>query len=142
MPRIRRYFKHLSPTVRSLSLRAPTGSRREVIYFIGLFQHLEDLKLLYHSDDFLYDRRDSQFEPANDHATLIPPFIPPLRGRITVIGLNRMGLLKEMIDLFGGIRFCYMDIYNVAETQLLLSACAKTLKTLRLYPTDPHGELV
>jgi hypothetical protein len=140
MPRIRRYFKHLFPTVRSLSLRAPEGSRREIIYFIGLFQHLEDLKLLYHRDDFLYNRRDSQFEPANNHTTLIPPFIPPLRGRLTVIGLNRRGLLKEMIDMFGGIQFCYMDIYDVAETRLLLSACARTLKTLRLYPTDRHSE--
>jgi hypothetical protein len=147
IPRIRRYFKHLSPTVRSLSMRAPRGSHREIIYFIGIFQRLEDLKLLYdHSDDrsyssFVYAYPDPQDEPADDDdATLVPPFIPPLRGRLTMFGLRRTGFLKEMIDLFGGIRFCYMDIYNVAETQLLLGACAKTLKTLRLYPTDPRGK--
>lgn len=50
MPRIQQYFGHFSPTVRSLSLRAPKGTSRQIIYFIGLFQHLEDLKLL-HDDD-------------------------------------------------------------------------------------------
>ena len=131
MPRIQRYFKHLFPTVRSLSLRAPKGSHRQIIYFIGLFQHLEDLKLLY---DF--DPQDKSI----DNGTPIPPFSPPLRGRLTVIGLRRRGLLGEMIDLFGGIRFRYMDIYNVEEMRLLLGACTKTLETLRLDPTDPHGE--
>jgi hypothetical protein len=131
MPRIRRYFKHLFPTVRSLSLRAPKGSHHQIIYFIGLFQHLENLKLLYDLDP--------QDEPI-DNGTPIPPFTPPLRGRLTAIGLRRQGLLGEMIDIFGGIRFRYMDIYNVEEMRLLLGACTKTLETLRLDPTDPHGE--
>jgi hypothetical protein len=134
MPRIQRYFKHLFPTVRSLSLRAPRGTCREIIYFIGLFQHLEDLKLLYH-------RFDSQGELYHiGVATLTPPFMPPLRGRLTVSGLERMGLLGEMINLFGGIRFCYLDIYDVEATQLLLDACANTLETLRLYSGDPRGK--
>ena len=70
MSRIRRYFKYLFPTIRSLSLKAPKGSYRQIIYFTGLFRHLEDLKLLYN-----YDPQD---EPA-DNATPIPPFTPPLR---------------------------------------------------------------
>ena len=48
--------------------------------------------------------------------------------------------MKDMIDLFGGIRFRYMDLFNVAGTRLLLDACAETLETLRLYPTDPRGK--
>jgi hypothetical protein len=127
MPRIRRYFKHLFPSVRSLSLRNPAGSNREVIYFIGLFQHLEDLKLL---DYYSYSQAD----------TLVPPFTPPLRGRLTVAYPRSGGLLKEMIDLFGGIRFRYMDICGAgSQMQLLLRACATTLETLRLYSTD-RGE--
>ena len=136
MPGIRQYFNHFSPTVRSLSLRAPKGSHRQIIYFIGLFQHLEDLKILYGTRD---DIQDPQEEPA-DNATLIPPFAPPLRGRLTVVGLKEAGLLKEMIDLFGGIRFRYMDIYDVEGTQLLLAACVDTLETLRLNPEDPRGK--
>jgi hypothetical protein len=132
MPRIRRYFGHFLPTVHSLALSEPKGSRRQIVYFIGLFQRLEDLKLL-------YIRADSQEEPADD-LTLIPPFVPPLRGSLMVVRFTRVGLLKDMIDLFGGIRFRHMNLFNVDGMRLLLDACAKTLETVMLYPTDPRGE--
>ena len=128
MPNIPRYFGHFLPTVRSLALREPKGSRRQIIYFIGLFQHLEDLKLL-------YDRRRFEQEPSDD-LTLIPPFAPPLRGSLMMTWFTRVGLLEDMIDLFGGIRFRHMELYRVARMSLLLDACAQTLETLQLYPTD------
>jgi hypothetical protein len=132
MPRIQRYFKHFLPTVRSLALRAPKGSNRQITYFIGLFRHLQDLKLL-------YGGLDPQDEPA-DNTTPILPFTPPLHGRLTVMGLRKVGLLEVMIDLFGGVQFRHMDIYDVRGMRLLLDACTKPLEILRLYPTDPHGE--
>jgi len=132
MPRIQQYFGHFLPTVRDLTLRAPKGSRRQIIYFIGLFQHLEDLQLL-------YDSVDTQDEPVDD-LTLIPPFAPPLRGRLTIKNSTRVGLLKDMIDLFGGIRFRQLDLFNVVGMRLLLDSCTKTLKILRLHPSDPRGE--
>ena len=96
MPRIRGYFKHFLPTLRSLALRDPNGSHRQIIYFIGLFQNLEDLKILYRWDD-------SQKELADD-PTLVPLFAPPLRGRLAA-GFSPAGLLKEMIKLFGESNF-------------------------------------
>jgi hypothetical protein len=126
MPRIQRYFKNFLPTVHSLSLRAPKGSHRQIVYFIGLFQHLENLKLL--------DSHSGPQGKSTDNTTPIPPFTPPLRGRLTVMGLWRTGLLEEMINLFGGIRFYYMEIYDEIGMQLLLDACANTLETLQLYP--------
>jgi len=132
MPKIQQYFGHFLPTVRFLTLRAPKGSRRQIIYFIGLFQHLQDLQLL-------YDRVDSQDEPADD-LTLIPTFVPPLRGRLTIKNFTRIGLLEDMINLFGGIRFRHIDLFNVTGMRLLLDACAKTLKSLRLHPGDIRGE--
>ena len=131
LPKIRRYFGHFLPTLRSLALRAPKGNHRQIIYFIGLFQHLEDLKLL-------YGPGGSQDEPAHE-PMLAPPFAPPLRGRLTVTCLTRVGFLEDMIDLLGGIRFRHMDICNVDGMRLLLDTCAKTLETLRLHPTDPRG---
>jgi hypothetical protein len=133
IPSIQRYFGHFSLTVHSLALRGPKGSPRQIVYFIGLFKHLEDLKLL-------YDRYNPQGEPADD-PTLVPPFIPPLRGRLTATHLTGVGILMEMIDLFGGIRFRYMALYNVIGMRFLLYACAETLETLRLYPTDPRGKV-
>jgi len=132
MPRIRRYFGHFSLTVRSLALREPKGSCRQIIYFIGLFQQLEDLKLL-------YKRSEPREEPLDD-LTLVPPFAPPLCGRLTMTSFTRVELVKAMIDLFGGLRFCYMDLCNVDGMQLLLDTCAKTLETLRLHPADHRGE--
>jgi len=69
IPSIQQYFGHFSLTFHSLTLREPKGSPRQIIYFIGLFKYLEDLKLL-------YDRVYSQGEPADD-PTLVLPFIPP-----------------------------------------------------------------
>ena len=45
-----------------------------------------------------------------------------------------------MIGLFGGIRFRYMSLFNVVGMRLLLDACAETLETLRLHPSDPRGK--
>ena len=131
MPRIRRYFKNFLPTLRSLTLREPDGCRRQIIYFIGLFQHLEDLKLLFEPRRSYWGRQ----EIPQVNLALIPAFAPPLRGRLTMSSFGRCGLLEDMVHLFGEIRFRYMDLFNVADVQLLLNACGGTLETLRLYPT-------
>jgi len=131
LPGIQRYFGHFPPTVRSLTLREPRGSRREIIYFIGLFQHLQDL-------EFSYDGAKFEEEPADD-PTLTPPFIPPLRGWLTLFCFTRVDLLKDMIDLFGRIKFRYMYLWKVYGMRLLLDACAKTLEVVVLHPTDSRG---
>lgn len=133
MPRIQECFGHFSPALRSLSLSKPKGSRRQIVYFIGQFQYLEDLKLF---DGVLVN---FESEPTEDTA-LIPLFAPPLRGRLTVASSKRIGLWKDMIHLFGEIRFHHMDLFDVDGMQLLLDACAETLETLRVYPTSRRGE--
>jgi hypothetical protein len=103
-----------------------------------MFQHLEDLKLLYDSAVLQGEPAD---EPAND-LTLAPPSVPPLQGRLTMTCFTRVGILEDMIELFGGIRFRDMDLFYVRGMRLLLDASASTLETLRLYPNDPLGEEV
>jgi len=44
-----------------------------------------------------------------------------------------------MVDLFRGINFHHMDLFDVDGMGLLMDACAETLKTLRGYPTDPRS---
>ena len=133
MPRVQHYFGHFLPIVQSLGLRTPKGSRRQIIFFIGLFEHLEDLMLV--------ENRLATWEPERDyHVTLVPPFAPPLRGRLVMSHVRRVNFLKDMVDLFGGVRFRYVDLFNVEETQLLLDACAETLETVRSYPSDACGE--
>ena len=128
IPGIQQYFGHFSPTVEFLLLKQPRGSRRQIIYFIGLFQHLQSLSISY--------RRAN----AQDDPTLVPLFIPPLRGILKMSNFPGVYFLKDMIDLFEGIRFHYVILYNMEGMQLLLGACAKTLEGLKLYPADPRGE--
>jgi len=54
---------------------------------------------------------------------------------------SKLHLLKGMIDLFGGIRFRYMRLFDVRDgMRLLMGACAETLEVVVLAPADPHGE--
>ena len=131
MPKIRRYFGHFSPTVRRLDLFAPRGSCRQIIYFIGLFEHLQDLEIV-------GDHDGTQDEP-EDHPTLTPLFTPPLRGLLKLSHFRRVGLVRDMIDLFGGFRFHMLDLFDMCGVPLLLDACAETLTTLHLYPSDLRG---
>jgi hypothetical protein len=132
MPSIQRYFGHLSPTLRFLALKEPEGSCRQILYFIGLFPNLQDLKLHY---SIPIDEQESTAD-----ATLVPLSIPPLRGRLTLTCFTREKLVKEMIFLFGGLRFRQMDLFGVKCMRLLLDACRAALETLKLYPTDGCGE--
>jgi hypothetical protein len=132
MPKIQRYFRNFLPTVRSLILREPKGSRRQIIYFIGLFEHLEDLELCY---GILGIQGES-----TDDSTLVPPSVPPLDGWLKLTSVRKVDLLKDMIELFGGLRFRYIRFYDVDGMQLLLDACAKSLEVVVLNPADPLGE--
>lgn len=130
MPRIRQSFGHFSPTLRSLALRKPIGSCRQILYFIGLFPNLQDLKLCY-----LTEERESTAD-----ADLVPLSVPPLQGQLTLVGFTKGKLMKEMIALFGGLHFRHMNIFDVWCVRLLLGACAETLEVLQLYATDLFGE--
>ena len=138
MPKIQKCFGHLSPTLRSLALKEPHGSCRQISYFIGLFPNLQDLKLHYDLPPFDFIEK----KIIVDDPTLIPLSTPPLRGRLTLICFTKEDLVKEMIGFFGGLRFRHMDLFGVSCAKLLLDTCAETLETLRLYPTDLHGEEV
>ena len=133
LPKTQHYFGHFLPTVRSLTLGSPKGSRRQIIFFIGLFQDLEDLML--HNMELL----PGEIEPVDD-PTLVPNFKPPLGGQLVAWNLKRADLIQQMINLFGEIRFTAVNLFDVNETRLLLRACKETLQTLQLHPTDPLSE--
>lgn len=132
MPTIQQCFGHFSPTLQFLALKQPKGTCREILYFIGLFPNLQDLKLHYP-----FPMHEEEIE---DGLTPAPLSIPPLRGRLMLTCFRREDLVKNMIDLFGGLHFRHMDLFRVQCVRLLLDACTETLETLRLYPTDPYGE--
>ena len=55
-------------------------------------------------------------------------------------GFTRVELLKDMIDLFGGLRFHHINLCSVDGMRFLLGTFEKTWETSLLYPTDPRGE--
>ena len=132
MPEIQQLFGHFAPTLRFLALKEPIGSSRQILYLIGLFPNLQDLKLCYPSPR---EERESMVD-----ADLVPLCVPQLQGRLTLTCFTREKLVKDMIALFGGLRFRRMDLFRVKCVRLLLDACADTLELLRLYPTDIYGE--
>jgi hypothetical protein len=132
MPDIKRYFGHFAPTLRFLALRQPNGSYRQILYFVGLFPNLQDLKICYSTP--------SEGGESSADSGLVPLSIPPLCGRLTLTCYGRETLVKEMIAVFGSLRFWYMDLFRVKGIPLLLDACAETLETLRLYPPYPSSE--
>ena len=129
---IQQCFGHFAPTLQFLALKEPRGSYREILYFIGLFPNLQDLKLCYRLP---MEERESE---TGGH--LVPLSVPPLSGRLTLTCFTKKKFVEDMITLFGGLRFRCMDLFRVDCVRLLLDACAGTLETLRLYPTDPYGE--
>ena len=68
-PDIQRYFGHLAPTLRFLALKEPKGSCRQILYFIGLFPKLEDLKLNYPTPGMRWRAQLAQrsFPPPHPH---------------------------------------------------------------------------
>ena len=131
IPRFRRYFGSFLPTVQDLCLEEPKGSNRQIIFFIGLFQHLKHL--------LLHDSKHWWRDP-EEELELLPHFAPPLRGWLVVRNWANAHFFQDMVNLFEDIRFSTMDLYNVNETRFLLHTCVRTLQALRLYPTDPLGE--
>ena len=133
IPSIQRYFQNILPTLRSLTLRTPYGSPRQILYFVGQFQYLEDLTLLFLS------ARDFLEEPVKS-PVLVPPFTPPLRGRLRVRYLTGVLFPKTMIEMFGGIRSRHVSLHRVDGMSLLLGACAERLETLQLHLHDPWSQ--
>ena len=97
MPDIQRYFGHLAPTLRFLALMDPKGSSRQILYLIGLFPNLHDLK-------FCYSFPEMKQQSILD-VDIAPLSVPPLCGRLTLMCFAREKLVKDMITFLGGLRF-------------------------------------
>ena len=131
VPTIHLYFGHFSSTVRFLSLGRILGSDRQIAFFIGLFPHLENL--------YLYSGWYSP-EKTEDDPKLVPLFVPPLRGELTIDYTAAHSLATTIVDLFGGVRFHRMIFHHVGGTQPLLYGCADALVSLWLDVSAVCGE--
>ena len=131
IPDIERYFGHFAPTLRSVSLTISSGTQLELLYFLGLFPNLDDIEIEYHPT------RSSAPNPGSELA--LPFSVPSLRGQLKLAHFTSETIFRDMITLFGGLRFRYMDLFSVEGSRHLLEACADTLQTVRVHPPLPNS---
>ena len=83
----------------------PTG-----LIFRWILSNLQDCKLTYVTLE--------EIQESADDTELVPLSVPPLRGRLTLTCFTWENLVKDMIILFGGLRFRSMDFYMVKCAQV------------------------
>ena len=133
MPGIERYFGHFAPELRSISLTVSSGTQRQLVYFLALFPNLDDIEIEYHPTT----KSDAATNP--DSEVAVPFSVPSLRGQLKLTHFPSEMTARDMVTLFGGLRFRYMDLFSVEGSRLLLEACADTLRTVRIYPAIPNN---
>ena len=120
-----KFFGHFSPTLRSLALAIPLGSRRQLLDFFRLFPKLDNITIC------------GYYRNGEGHEALDENLIPiqgGLRGQLNLKNFRDEWLLKDMIAVFGGMRFTSMRLESVHGVPLLLEACASTLQTVYIHP--------
>jgi len=129
IPQAQLYLGHFMPRLRSLALMRPEGPHSLLLCLIGLFPNLDDLKLV----------SNYSWQPVSREPAPIPHSAPLLRGQLTLAWFFGEDLLRDLSELFGGLRFRYVNLVGPEGSRFLLGACAETLETLRIHPTYRIG---
>lgn len=126
---VKYYFGHFSPTLRSITLSNLHCTPRQLSYFLSFFSNLDDVEIL---NTFTYAPN-----PTISDTELVALSTPKLGGRLVLNGSSWVDTWTHLATSCGGLRFRYMDLRKSATCMpVLLEACAETLETLRLYPTQ------
>ena len=127
-PDMERHFKHFSPTLRSIVLRHPCCTPRQLSYFLSFFSNLDDICIMGESKHQPYTTPDTE---------LVPFSAQGLQGKLTLYKYRWVKTWTQLITSCGGLRFRRMHLHKVGTcAPILFEACAETLETLRIYPTD------
>jgi len=129
VPGLNQYFGHFAPALRSISLTISFGTQRQLLYLLALFPNIDDIEIEY------YPTSKPEVTTKPDPEVAVPFSVPSLRGHLKLTHFPSEAISRDMITLFRGLRFRYMDLYSVGGSRLLLEACADTLQAVRIYPT-------
>jgi len=129
IPGIERYFKHLSPALRSITLLEPWSTPRRLSYFLSLFTNLDDIIIRNTSEYVL---------PTTIPDTELVLFSKPkLQGRLLLDNFRWADTWTHLITWCGGLRFHYMSLRRSGGSiPILLEACSESLETLRINTMD------
>ena len=120
-----KYWGHFSPTLRSMALISPRGTRRQLLDFMRLFPKLDHVKISNYRGG------------GGEYKAVGTPLVPTeggLRGGLTLKNFGDEGLLKDMAVVYGGMRFSFMDLDDVQGVRFVLETCADTLEAVRIHP--------
>lgn len=118
----------LKSTVRTLTLRYPKGSIKQLLCFISLFSGLENLTV---------DSIDRDFTPG----VFVPVLetSPPLTGRLTLTGIFDQEFMSGLVSLQKGVKFRTVDLQFCGELQGIVDGCAGTMERFIYHPSDFRG---
>lgn len=119
----------LKSTVRTLTLRYPRGSIKQLLCFISLFAGLENLTV----DSIDREAAPDAFVPVLESS-------PPLTGRLTLTGIFDQEFMSGLVSLQKGVKFRTVDLQFCGEVQEIIGGCAGTVEKFICHPSDFRGE--
>lgn len=119
----------LKSTVRTLSLRYPTGSIKRIVCFISLFSNLENLAVDGINRVLFSD--DSQV-PVMERS-------PPLTGQLRLSAISDQDFIHSLASMQQGFRFRTVDLRFCREVQEIIDGCAGTMERLIWHSSDFLG---
>ena len=125
---LRERFDVLGSTIRTLTLRYPRGSIKELLCFIGLFSSLENL---------IVDSIDRDFTP--DAFVPVLEASPPLTGRLALTGIFDREFMSGLVSFQKGVKFRTVDLQCCGEVQVIVDGCAGTMERFVCQPSDFRG---
>ena len=106
-----------------------SGTRRQLLYFLGLFPNLDDLRLI----------RSNASQLSSQDPVPAPQSASLLQGKLTPNSFNGEVCLRDLSNLTGSLRFRYMDMREAGGASPPLKTRGDTFEILRTYPTDHSG---
>lgn len=119
----------LKSTLRTLTLRYPRGSTKQILCFVSLFSSLENLAV-----------DNIEQESASDAVVPFPESSPPLTGRLTLTGILDQEFMSGLASLQKGLKFRTLDLQFCGEAQEVIDGCAGTLRRFICHPSDFRGK--
>lgn len=118
----------LKSTVRTLTLRYPRGSIKELLCFISLFSGLENLNV----DSIDSVSTSGDFVPVLETS-------PPLTGRLNLTGIFDQEFMSGLVSFQKGVKFRTVDLQFCGEVQEVINGCAGTMERFICQPSDFRG---
>jgi len=130
-PGTEQFFKHLSPTLRSIALFEPSCTARQLSHFLSFFANMDNVEI---RNPYMCITPADTTDLETD---LVPFSTPKLRGRLELHNFNWVEPWVHLITSCDGLRFRHMDLHRSTRcAPILLKACGETLETLRFDTTD------